>query len=628
MTIEFEQDQAVEYQGKRFLIAKRPTDLFEVLLKNPKTNDHFRAPMSELSPVSDNEEGQKETEQRPIESFTEKERQKADYRYSIIEPLLEKRGDKQAVLNVAAKTGISKSTLYDWINKFDMYGSVIGLIDKEGRGKKGVSRLLERVRKIVIESVDHGIQTGMTFNNIYMDVWDKCEEQGLKVPHANTLRLHYKLYDREKKLAAIKGKRTAEQQFGDAATGMHESVAPLHWVEIDHTIADVMLVEEGTRKVLGRPWITVLIDVFSRMVLGFYVSFDAPGAFGTGRAIIHAMLTKDKWLTEMELDPKLWPCWGKMTNIRCDNAKEFRGNMLVEASKSYGMNFEFRAPKKPEMGAYIERFMGTFGTWLKDIKGTTNVSKELRALAKPEKTAALTITEFKKWLTLAIAIYHRDYHSGVNMSPLEKWNQGLFNKATGIGVPGIIPDTPKLKLDFLPFWKRTVQRTGIKINKIFYWGDVLRKYINSVDEETQGKHGSKKPKREFIFKMDRRDISKIYFLDPGLNKYFEIPYSKLSGPTMSVWDYRKAVLQLRANGEAVDQDSIFAMYRKQKALEQEGSKKTKQAQKAAARKDELSREERIEVPVAKPEPVMHTLFKLDQTEIKPYEIDYGKKAFK
>ncbi len=625
--LEFKEGQQVEYKGEQFIIAKRPTDAFEVLLRNTTRGENFRAPISEVK-TSTGEEMKTEGP-RPIESLTEKEKTQAEQRFEIIKPLLADRGNKQAVLDIAAKTGVSKSTLYDWISKHELYGSIIGLIDKVGRGKKGVSRMPEEVYKIVIEALDHGLQRGSRFRTMYMDLWDRCEEQGLKVPHENTFRVYLKQFDAQKRMAAQQGKRTAEQHYGDAATPMHESISPLHWVEIDHTVADVMLVaDDNKRKTLGRPWITFLIDAYSRMVLGFYVSFDAPGAFGTGKAIVHAMLPKEKWLQALDLDPKLWPCWGKMKNIRCDNAKEFKGNMLVEASKAYGMNFEFRAPKRPKGGAYIERFMGTFGTWLKDISGTTAVSKELRAHGKPEKTAALTLEEFKKWLTLAIAIYHRDYHSGVKMSPLEKWNDGLFNKATGIGLPGIIQDDARLRLDFLPFVKRTVQRTGIKINKIFYWGDILRNYINSTDSEAKGKHGSRPPKAEFTFKVDPREINKIYFLHPKQHKYYEVPYARLGGPSMSVWDYRRAYNQLKANGDEINQESIFAMHRKLKDLEETAKNKTKHAQKAAARKDQMDREEKLNVPKAKPDPLINTLFKLDQTEIKPFEIDYGKKAFK
>lgn len=625
--LEFREGQLVEYKGELFPIVKRPTDAFEVLLRNTKRGENFRALISEVKlPIG---EENKVDEPRPIESLTEKEKKQSEERFEIIKPLLADRGNKQAVLDTAAKTGKSKSTLYEWINKYDSYGSIVGLIDKEGRGQKGVSRMPEKLYKLVIEVVDYGITEGKTFRDMYMKLWDLCEEQGFKTPHENTFRYHLKQYDAQKRMAAQKGKRTAKQHYEGVATGMHESIAPLHWVEIDHTIADVMLVDDDDkRKTLGRPWVTFIIDVFSRMIIGFYVSFDSPGAFGTGKAIVHAMLPKDKWLSGYDLNPQLWPCWGVMKNIRCDNAREFKGNMLIEASKVYGMNFEFRAPKNPKSGTYIERFMGTFGMWLKDLSGATAVSKELRSHGKPEKTAALTLEDFKKWLTIAVAIYHNDYHSGIGMSPLEKWNDGLYNKATGIGLPGVIQDEPRMRLDFLPFVKRTVQRTGVKINKIFYWGDVLSKYVNSVNEEVKGKHGSRFPKREFTFKVDPREINKIYFLHPTLHKYFEIPFAKLGGPSMSVWDYRRAYKMLKENGEEVNQDTIFAMHRKLKGLDELAKQKTKHARRETARKDQLNREEKLNVPKAKPDPIMHTSFKLDQTDIKPFEIDYGKKAFK
>lgn len=626
--LEFNEGQTVEYKGEQFIIAKRPTDAYEILLRNTKRGENFRAPIFEVKlSTGEKKEGD---EPRPIESLNEKEKAQAEQRFEIIKPLLADRGNKQAVLDLAAKTGISKSTLYDWMGRHELYGSIVGLIDKAGRGNKGVSRMLPKIYKILIEVLDYGIQHGSTFRTMYMDLCDRCEEQGIKkIPHENTLRSHLKQFDAQKKMAAQKGKRTAKQHYEEVSTGMHESIAPLHWVEIDHTIADVMLVDDDDkRKTLGRPWITFLIDVFSRMILGFYVSFDAPGAFGTGKAIVHAMLPKDKWLRDFDLDPKLWPCWGIIKNIRCDNAKEFKGNMLIEASKAYGMNFEFRAPKNPMTGTYIERFMGTFGSWLKDLSGTTAVSKELRSHGRPEKTAALTLEDFKKWLTLAIAMYHRDFHRGIGVSPLEKWNDGLYNKATGIGLPGVLQDEARLRLDFLPFVKRTVQRTGIKINKIFYWGDILSKYVNSVNEEAKGKHGSRFPKREFTFKVDPREINKIYFLHPTLHKYFEIPFAKLGGPSMSVWDYRRAYKMLKDNGEEINQESIFAMHRKLKSLEETAKQKTKHARKAASRKDQMDREEKLNVPKAKHDPVINTQFELDQTDIKPFEIDYGKKAFK
>jgi transposase InsO family protein len=49
---------------------------------------------------------------------------------------------------------------------------------------------------------------------------------------------------------------------------------PLERVQIDHTRIDVVVVNEGDRLPIGRPWLTLAIDVASRVVLGFSVSLE------------------------------------------------------------------------------------------------------------------------------------------------------------------------------------------------------------------------------------------------------------------------------------------------------------------------------------------------------------------
>jgi len=51
---------------------------------------------------------------------------------------------------------------------------------------------------------------------------------------------------------------------------------PLVIVQIDHTPADIILVDSFERKPIGRPWVTLAIDIATRMVTGYYVSFEAP----------------------------------------------------------------------------------------------------------------------------------------------------------------------------------------------------------------------------------------------------------------------------------------------------------------------------------------------------------------
>jgi putative transposase len=51
---------------------------------------------------------------------------------------------------------------------------------------------------------------------------------------------------------------------------------PLDLMQIDHTLVDVIIVDEEDRLPIGRPWLTLAIDIASRAVAGFTVSLDPP----------------------------------------------------------------------------------------------------------------------------------------------------------------------------------------------------------------------------------------------------------------------------------------------------------------------------------------------------------------
>jgi hypothetical protein len=84
---------------------------------------------------------------------------------------------------------------------------------------------------------------------------------------------------------------------------------PLDVVQIDHTPADVIVVDEHDRQPIGRPWLTLALDVASRAVLGFYVSLDAPSLVSVAMVLTNAVLLKATWLADRELDVP-WPMAG------------------------------------------------------------------------------------------------------------------------------------------------------------------------------------------------------------------------------------------------------------------------------------------------------------------------------
>ena len=81
---------------------------------------------------------------------------------------------------------------------------------------------------------------------------------------------------------------------------------PLAVAQIDHTPMDVIVVDEEHRQPIHRPSLTVVIDVYSRMVLGFAIYLEKPSAFTAGLAIAHALLPKEHWLADVGVQAD-WP---------------------------------------------------------------------------------------------------------------------------------------------------------------------------------------------------------------------------------------------------------------------------------------------------------------------------------
>jgi transposase InsO family protein len=79
---------------------------------------------------------------------------------------------------------------------------------------------------------------------------------------------------------------------------------------------------------LLRPWLTLAIDVASRMAAGFYLSLEYPSSTSVALAIRHMALPKTSWLAERNAVGD-WPVHGLPTAIHIDNAREFRGKALA-----------------------------------------------------------------------------------------------------------------------------------------------------------------------------------------------------------------------------------------------------------------------------------------------------------
>ena len=347
-----------------------------------------------------------------------------------------------------------------------------------------------------------------------------------------------------------------------------------------------MIVDDEHRMPIKRPWITLAIDVFSRCCLGMYLSLDAPSSMSAGMCVSHAILGKEKWLNRLGLVDLKWPHYGVMDSLHMDNAKEFRGDMLRNASREYNIMLKLRPVKTPRYGAHIERLMGTVSEGLKAVKGTTFSGPEEKGEYDAEGNAVMTFAELEKWLALFFIRYHRDIHRGIGTTPETKWREGLIGTVDrpGRGLPPKRSDDEKIRIDFMPFEERTVQDYGVVIDEVQYFSDVLRPWINSLEP------GGSKNKRKFLFRRDPRDISVLYFHDPQLKSYFSIPYRDSSLPPVSIWELREAQKRAKEVGmKNYSERAVFELINQQRAIEEESAENTKKARRAQQKRKQHSK---------------------------------------
>lgn len=578
-----------EHKGRPLRIS-HVLDTSSVLIEYLDTGKHERLSIDDLCQSPDI------APEEPItaavfQDFSTEEWKIAENRYNIIRPLLEDPCRTRSQTEDAARAaGVHPATIYEWMKEFLANGHISVLIPRP-RGRRKGSRLLDdRIEAIIEDVIDKdylSAKVRATPQEVCNKVKELCKSAKLEpLPHPNSIRNRLRLIPQRTVLARRGYKDLARYGYEPIKGKFPGADTPLSVVQIDHTPANVIVVHEETRLPMGRPWVTLAIDVNTRMVAGLYVSMEHPSATAVGICISRCMLPKGDYLRELDITGD-WPIWGKMGVIHCDNAKEFRGKMLERGCEEYSMVLQLRPVKKPHFGGHIERLMGTTAGQLLKLPGKTFSSPEERTGYDSEKNAALTLRELEQYLVEQIVnVYHQRPHAGLNkMPPIAAWERGILGTASqpGIGLRELPNDPERIRLDFLPFDHRSVQQYGIRFNHLHYYHEVLSPWINAIEAKT-------KRKRMFLIRYDPRDISRIYFSDPVTKQYFPIPLRNLSFGPLSHWEVTTAVRLAHKEGLAtVNEDIIFESIKRSRSRIDEAVIKTKQARRAAHRQSEARR---------------------------------------
>lgn len=528
--------------------------------------------------------------ERGVATLSDAAWERAQQRTSIIAPLAAQDAvGHQAADEAAQALGLSRRQVYALVRRARQgSGLVTDLAVRRSSGGRGKGRLPEAVEQVIRELLQRYYLSKQrpSMAALHRAVARRCKARGLRVPTRNTV---------ARRVAALHPAQVARQREGPEAARPLQGVggtppaitAPQQQVQIDHTVADVMLVDERERRPIGRPWLTLAIDVYTRCVLGMVVTLEPPSAVSAGLCLAHAACDKRPWLQTLGVE-MAWPMSGKPEALYLDNAAEFKSEALRRGCAQHGIRLAWRPPGQPHYGGIVERVIGTAMRMMHDaLPGTTRSSPAERGAYDSERLAALTLRELERWLALAIGTYHGSVHGSLLRPPEALWQEAM----TGHAAPAVAADPQAFLIDFLPVIRRTLTRTGFVLDHIHYYANALKPWI--ARRAQLGK---------FLIRRDPRDISRIWVLAPGDEHYLQVPYRTLAHPAITLWEQRRALAQLRERGrEQVDEVALFRMVEQMHEIVATAQKSTRRSRRDAQRRaapkpDALPRAEAAEQP--------------------------------
>ncbi len=586
--------QLINYGGIPMKVAAVP-DFDTLTLRTPE-GDYLRVSLADI-------EAEQKGKVKPGIAVDLGRQEKVSAYVDAFRALLGADRKTAAIVRAAgAKLGISTSSAYAALARFQLSGKTADLPPPTRPGGRGQSRLRKKAEKIIQDCIDELVlgRRRCTPRKFFKETRGRLSKAGLEVSH-QTLRSRLAGIPDYKWTKARKGhaetRRTHDPLQGDAPAVEQ----PLASVQVDHWKSDIEILSDDRLTIIGRAWITIAIDIFCRMIWGFHVGLDAPSTATVGMAMVSGMTCKDAAMRRHGL-AIAYPIAGKPDEVRADNAQEFQGSSMQESCNHFAIKLTWRPIDSPQYGGHIERLNGTLAQRFKDLPGATGATSGERKLLRPDLTAAFTLEDLEKHLFLLLDEYHNEVHTGIGATPLEKYN-GYFFGSEGLKrrLPDVYIDDMELRREWFPLERRTLQRYGIRIGFLDYYGECIEQIVRNRKDHA-GKHK---------IRRNPYDVREIYLLHPVRKEWIVVPTRHVGFPIASIWELKAARREALKRKRGPTPELLAKIIDEQRAHIEQAQKKTKAAQRQNTRRShhakiresvDHSREEGIEIehPPAKP----------------------------
>ena len=374
----------------------------------------------------------------PLTAFTQTQRTEALERFQIIQPFLEQ---GVTLSSIAREKGYPLRTLQDWVKPYRETG-LTGLLrlPRLDRGKRrGMPTDMQQlIEGLALQKPKRTVAT------IYRRVGEIAQEQGWPSPS------YSRVYDIVRKLdpalvtLAHEGTKAFREEF-DLVYRRTASHANAMW-QADHSLLDIWLLD--TQGQPARPWLTIILDDFSRAITGYRLSFQDPSALQTALTLRQAIWRKE--------DAR-WHVCGIPSVFYTDHGSDFTSTHMEQVAADLKMELIFSLQGAPRGRGKIERFFLTVDQmFLSKVPGAFSSTE-----SKPVTSLSLAAFDvlFRNWL---LDEYHTRIQEEIKSAPQARW------EAVGF-LPQMPESQEQLNLLLLTVAKsRRVHQDGIRFQGLRY----------------------------------------------------------------------------------------------------------------------------------------------------------------
>jgi len=354
----------------------------------------------------------------------------------------------------------------------EQYGNgYVGLLPKTGNRGNRTLRLPEESSKLLADFIanDYESLKQKTRAASWAGLKRTCEEKNIVVPSYVTFCIAVRERPIFEQTLKRQGRRAAYTHapfyFELQPTTPRHGDRPFEIGHIDHTELDVEVVCSQTGRPLGRPWMTILTDAFSRRGLSLYLTFDAP-SYRSCMMILRECVRRHGRLPQI---------------LVMDGGPEFESTYFETLLARYEVTKKTRPPAQARFGSVCERLFGTTNTqFIHNLRGNTQITRNVRQVTKsvnPQGQAVWTLGTLEERLAeYVFEVYDNLDHPALSRTPRVAFTSGL--ESGGLRRQRIIAYDEDFLMTTLPTtpkgFAKVVAGRGVKVNRIHYWSDRFR----------------------------------------------------------------------------------------------------------------------------------------------------------